>query len=79
MYHTHQYKLVCTGMYNYMTISSQYISVHVPGVNMCQSPDDNVIDQSILTCILGPSPINFRKAILDFKDNKYLSALQRLY
>lgn len=38
-------------------------------------PDDNTVGRTILSHVLGPSPINFAKAIFDFKHNEHLAAL----
>ncbi len=37
--------------------------------------EDNAVGRTVLTRVLGPSPIDFAKPIFDFKDNAHLSAL----
>ena len=40
-------------------------------------PDDNSVGRSILARVLGPSPIDFAKPVLNFRENEHLSALSR--
>jgi hypothetical protein len=40
-------------------------------------PDDNTAGRTVLSRVLGPSPINFEEATFDFKDNAHLSALSK--
>ena len=38
-------------------------------------PEDNAVGRTVLTCVLGPSSINFASPIFNFSDNEPLSAL----
>ena len=38
-------------------------------------PDNNTVCRTVLTLVLGLSPIDFGKPILNFKENEHLSAL----
>jgi hypothetical protein len=36
--------------------------------------EDNAVGRTVLTRVLGPSPVEFAKPVFDFKDNAHLSA-----
>ena len=40
-------------------------------------PEDDTVGRTILIRVLGPSPIDFGKAVFNFKDNEHLSALSK--
>jgi hypothetical protein len=39
-------------------------------------PEDNAVGRTLLTRVLGPSPIDYARPVFDFKDNEHLSALK---